>query len=293
MLVVLGNACRDITFRVAALPTPGETLSALDAASGLGGKGLNQAVAAARAGADVKFVAAVGNDAAAANIRSNLRAEAMTDSGLAEQPGDTDLSAIIVAPGGENVIVTHSARAEGLAIDDIAEHLCFSSADVLLLQGNLSAATTAAAVRLAKAQGARVVLNPAPYREWCKSIAPGIDAMILNSVEAEHWAGGHDSPIEVLDVPLAVVTQGAKGCLLKQGRMPAQGFAAPRVKAVDGSGAGDVFVGVFTAVWSRSGDAAAAVRLALLAASDSVTRPGALASVPSREAILNMRLVLG
>jgi ribokinase len=291
MLVVLGNACRDITFRVAALPTPGETLTALETTHGLGGKGLNQAIAASRAGAAVKFVAAVGNDSGAASIRAALQAENMTDAGLIEQPGETDLSAIIVAPGGENVIVTNSARAASLAIEDIVEQLLFASDDVLLMQGNLSSEISGAAMRLARAAGAKVVFNPAPYQEWCKSMAPGIDVVILNTIEANRWsgAGDRDHSIEALDVPLVIITTGEEGCLVKRGAAPAESFAAPIVKSVDASGAGDVFAGVFAADWSRSGDAASAVRLALLAASDSVTRPGALASIPDRVALRDMQ----
>jgi ribokinase len=291
MLVVLGNACKDITFRVAALPVPGETLTALETTYGLGGKGFNQAIAASRSGAIVKFVAAVGNDSTTVSIRALLQAEQMTDAGLVEQPGETDFSAIIVAAGGENVIVTHSVRAASLAFEDIAARLSFTSGDVLLLQGNLSAATTRAATRLAKAAGAGVIFNPAPYQDWCKSLAPDIDVLILNTLEAGLWSGvsARDSASAGLDVPFAIVTAGAEGCLVKRAAMPAERFAAPRVTAVDASGAGDVFAGVFAAAWSRSGDAASAVRLALLAASDSVTRPGALASIPSREAFLAMQ----
>lgn len=291
MLVVLGNACRDVTFRVAALPEPGETLNALATVSGLGGKGLNQAVAAARTGAIVRLVAAIGNDAAAGSIRSALGVENMTDQGLIEKPGDTDLSAIIVAGGGENIIVTNAAQAAGLAINDIAAYLRLESDDVLLLQGNLSAEASIYAVRMAKAAGAKVVFNPAPYQAWCRSIAPGIDVLILNTVELERWsgAGGADLAIGALDMPLGIVTCGARGCLMKHGREPAERIAAPHVNANDATGAGDVFAGVFTASWGKSGDAAAAVRLALAAASDSVTRPGAFASIPSCAEIERMQ----
>ena len=291
MLLVLGNACRDITFRVAALPTPGETLNALDTVSGLGGKGLNQAIAAARAGADVRFVAAVGNDAVAETIRAALRAENMTDAGLVAKPGETDLSAIIVAGSGENMIVTNAAQAASLGIENIAGQMSFLSGDTLLLQGNLPAETSIDAARRARAAGARVVFNPAPYQDWCKTLAQDIDVLVLNAVEAERWSGasGPEGSIEQLTPPVAIVTCGPKGCLLKKGHGPAQEFPAPRVKAQDATGAGDTFCGVFTAEWMRTGEVTAAVRLALAAASDSVTRPGALASVPSREALVHMR----
>lgn len=284
MLVVVGNACRDITFRVAALPRPGETLAALDTRSGLGGKGFNQAVAAARAGATVRFVAAIGSDAAGKDVRSALRAEGMTDHGLVEKPGDTDLSAVIVASGGDNMIVTNSAQAEGLAIDDIRDLVRLAAGDMLLLQGNLSAAASGFAVQQARMSGAQVVFNPAPYQAWCNSLAPGIGVLILNEVEFERW-----SSASAVHVPLAIVTRGPQGCLMKRRALPDQPIAAPEVVAQDATGAGDVFAGVFAAHWSASGDAAAAVRLALAAASASVTRPGAFASIPSRVELQRMQ----
>ena len=102
MLHVLGNACRDITFRVEILPRPGETLNARITYGGLGGKGLNQAIAAARAEMDVRVIAAVGKDSAASLIRDTLRAERIATDTLIDLPGETDYSVIIVARGGEH-----------------------------------------------------------------------------------------------------------------------------------------------------------------------------------------------
>ena len=292
---VFGNACRDITFRVAALPAPGETLNAVGTVIGFGGKGLNQAIASSRTGVAVRFVAAIGDDAVADSIRAALRAEDIPDEGLIAGPGETDLSAIIVASNGENMIVTNAAQAASIAVADIAGRMSFSSGDGLLLQGNLSAGTSIFAARRARAAGATVVFNPAPWHDWCRTMAQDIDVLILNAVEAERWFGASDPgrSIEQLGAPVAIVTRGPKGCLVKTCSEPVQEYPAPQVEAQDATGAGDTFCGVFAAEYMRTGEVAAAVRLALAAASDSVTRAGALASIPSREALAHMRLALG
>ena len=291
MLYILGNACRDLTFRVDSLPAPGATLNALSTHSGLGGKGLNQAIAAARAGADVRLIAPVGDDAAARVICETLEAEGIPTDSLIASQGDTDISVIIVAEGGENMIVTNAARAESITVDDINRHLLLRAEDALLLQGNLLAGPTRHAAKRAREAGAKVIFNAAPYRDWARTMSDLVDALILNAHEAQCWAGA-ESPehaIGQLTVPLAVVTRGAGGCLLRSGGGEVIAFPAPRREAKDTSGAGDVFAGVFAAEWLQTDDEARAVRLALSTASESVMRRGTLAAVPSREEIRHLR----
>lgn len=291
MLYVLGNACRDITFRVDDLPAPGETLNARGAHTGLGGKGLNQAVAAARAGADVSLIAAVGSDAAASTIRDTLQRERIAADTLIESAGETDLSVIIVGSGGENFIVTNASRAESVTSRDIETNISCVKEDILLLQGNLLPEPSLIAVQRAKKTNAKVIFNPAPYRDWCRTLSPFIDALILNSVEAARWTGTGDleRAARQLAAPLVIVTRGADGCLLKDGSDEVRHFPAPLSASEDTSGAGDVFVGVFAAEWLQTGDAIRAVNLALLAAGDSVTRRGTLDSIPRREKIMQLR----
>ena len=294
MLYVLGNACRDITFRVDILPTPGETINARKTHAGLGGKGLNQAIAAARADADVCLIAAVGSDAVARTIRDTLQSERIAANTLIELPGETDLSVIIVGSGGENLIVTNASQAESVTARDIETRIAFAEDDILLLQGNLLPEPSLYAAKRAKEANARVVFNPAPYRDWCRTLSATIDVLILNSVEAARWTGTEDfeRAITQAAAPVAIVTRGADGCLLKAGSGEVLQFPAPRVASEDTSGAGDVFVGVFAAEWVQTGDAIRAVQLALLAAGDSVTRQGALELIPKREKMRQLRIDL-
>jgi ribokinase len=291
MLYVLGNACRDITFRVDVLPAPGETLNADRAHTGLGGKGLNQAIASARAGADVCLIAAVGRDSVANTIRDTLQAERIAANTLIEFPGETDLSAIIVANGGENFIITNAAQAESVTVAEIERRMSFTKDDILLLQGNLLPEPSLHAAKRAKEAHAKVIFNPAPYRDWCRKLDGIVDVLILNSVEAVRWTGTEDLKRATgeLGAPLVIVTRGRDGCLLKDGSGEVLQFPAPRSASEDTSGAGDVFVGVFAAEWFQTRDAIKAVTLALLAAGDSVTRRGTLESIPSREKMRQLR----
>jgi ribokinase len=187
MLHVLGNACRDITFRVEILPRPGETLNARITYGGLGGKGLNQAIAAARAEMDVRLIAAVGNDSAASLIRDTLRAERIATDTLIDLPGETDYSVIIVARGGENMIITSASQAESVTGRDVDRRVSISSGDALLLQGNLLPDPTLHAAKRAKQAGAKVIFNAAPYRDRCKTMSHDVDVLI--SIPSRPLAG--------------------------------------------------------------------------------------------------------
>src|SRR5262245_26541662 len=113
-LVVVGNACRDIIYHLDRLPKPGETLIAREVVTDLGGKGLNQAVAAKRAGADAHLIAALGDDATAENVRAILREEGMNDRGLIIGEGISDESLLLLDLQGENLIVSNTQRAQSL-----------------------------------------------------------------------------------------------------------------------------------------------------------------------------------
>ena len=163
MIFVLGNICRDTSFYVDRLPLAGETVNATATRVGLGGKGLNQAVAASSAGADVTLVAGIGEDWGEAD-ESAVKATGCGDLTLAliRKSGPLDCSSIIVSEAGENLIVTNAAQAEALSIEDAAPHLTFAPSDVLLIQCNLQPDVTAFAAREARRAGARVIFNPAP-----------------------------------------------------------------------------------------------------------------------------------
>lgn len=292
MIFVLGNICRDTSFYVERLPLAGETVNATATRVGLGGKGLNQAVAASSAGASVKLIAGVGEDWGEADENA-VQATGCGSLTLAlvRKSGPLDCSSIIVSSAGENLIVTNAAQAEALSIEDAASLLTFTHSDVLLIQCNLQHGVTIFAAREARRAGARVIFNPAPLKPWASSLVDLVDVVVLNAQEASAWTGKADA-IEAageLNVPLAIITLGAAGCVIRRMGEAERRFPAPATKAIDATGAGDTFAGVFAAEWQATGDDTRAVNLALRAASASVAKPGALASIPSRQNIGELR----
>src|SRR4051794_22808590 len=162
-VLVLGNATLDVIQRVDRLPAPGETVLASSTARCAGGKGLNQAVAAARTGAPTLLVAPIGSDSEAAFLAGSLQGEVGLDVNWLVHDAPTDLSSIWVAMSGENVIVS-SARCAHAVTPDQARDICatLAAGDVLLMQGNLSLEATRAAAQTAQARGATRILNTAP-----------------------------------------------------------------------------------------------------------------------------------
>jgi ribokinase len=294
MLVVLGNACRDVTYRVDRLPAPGETINARAVLTDLGGKGLNQAVAAGRAGARVRLITAVGDDAVAAEIRALLAREGISAADLLVRPGRSDMSVITIDAGAENTIVSDCALAEGITEAEVASALDLTAGDVLLMQGNLTRLATRAGALHARSRGARVIVNPAPFDTAFVELGAFVDVLILNALEARQWTGldAAEAAVDALPADIAVVTLGPAGCLLRVGAERPRALRAPAVEAVDTTGAGDTFTGVFAGEWAASGDAVRAATLALHAASEKVARAGTTSALPARADIERMRATL-
>jgi ribokinase len=292
MILVLGNICRDTTFYVDQLPLPGETINASATDTGLGGKGLNQAIAASNAGARVRLVAGVGEDWIEADSSCVEAAGGMgLELALVRKAGTVDCSTIVVSASGENVIVTQAAQAEALSVDDVTPFLALGRNDILLLQCNLQRQVSVFAAQLAKRAGARVIFNPAPLKPWASSLQSITDVLILNRQEAQAWTGKSTASeaVSALEVPYAIITLGVEGCLLRRRGEAPNHFPAPATEAVDTTGAGDTFAGVFAAEWLATGDDNRSIRLALRAASASVTKRGAAGSIPSPEEVDRLR----
>jgi sugar/nucleoside kinase (ribokinase family) len=184
-VVVIGNAVLDTTFEVDRLPHPGESMLARSIREDLGGKGLNQAVAAARAGATVLLRASIGDDAAGRLVHDQLLAEAMDTDFLLPTMGNTDRTTVFVLPDGENAIVTSAERSRSLTADEASEPIVgLGVGDVLLMQGNLSHGTTLACAELAKRQGLSVVLNPSPITFDYATLWPYVAVIVLMSMNA-------------------------------------------------------------------------------------------------------------
>ncbi len=274
-LFVLGNASIDTTLRVPRLPLPGETLMATGIQRAPGGKGLNQAVAAARAGAEVHFCAALGPEPEADLIRTALAAEPLASLHLIDVGRPTDLSSLMVAPGGENCIVSTGACCDALPLEAAHAFLApLRPDDILLVQGNLTAPVTAWAV----ARAARAIVNTAPIRWDMRAVLAGAWLAIANRVEAQELTSTTD-PAR-LGATIGIVTAGAEGCFTS-GPDGTRHLPAPVVPVVDTTGAGDVFCGVLAARLAQGAALPSALDAAQYAAALSVTRPGCFAAIPT------------
>ncbi len=281
-VLVLGNAGVDLAMRVPRLPRPGETLVAGPIRRAPGGKGLNQAVMAARAGAAVLFCAALGDDPEGDWVAERLGTEPLAERDFLRPGPPTDTSIVLVAPDGENCIVTAGACADALDVGAAERFAALAAAgDILLLQGNLGLAATVCGARTAAARGARVILNAAPLRWPVPAVLAHCWGVVANAGEAEAITGRQAAAASValaaMGPALAIVTMGAAGCFAA----PGTHHQAPRVSVVDSTGAGDAFCGALASALARGSSSEGAIAAAQFAAADTVTRPGAFDSLPA------------
>nr|WP_241018408.1 ribokinase [Paraburkholderia sp. Tr-20389] len=289
----------DLVARAPRLPQPGETLAGHAFAQVAGGKGGNQAVAAARLGAQVTMLGCVGADANGAQLRAGLAAEGIDCAALETSPAaPTGVALIIVDDGSQNAIVIIAGSNGEVTPETIARHeAALAAADVVICQLETPPAAVHAALATARRLGKTVILNPAPATgplpaDWL----PLIDYLIPNELEAATLTGlPVTSPQEAQAAARAlrhagarnvIVTIGAQGVVAALGDAEPEHFDAPRVKAVDTTAAGDTFIGGLAAQLARGGDVADAIRFAQRAASISVTRAGAQPSIPTRAEVI-------
>ena len=287
-VIVVGNAALDTTLEVDRLPRPGESILVRAVREDLGGKGLNQAVAAARAGAQVAFCAAIGDDAASQAIKAHLAQEGIDAGGVLQRPGPTDRTTVFVMPDAENAIATSAHHARSLKATDVVGTIDRAKpGDVLLMQGNLTLETTLAAAKEARSHGSLVVLNPSPISDDYAAFWPQVDIVVVNAEECATLSGTTDAESgarRIIDagVQAVVVTRGAQNVILVE-RTTVAWVDVPSVTAVDTTGAGDAFCGVFVAGVAAGLSRIDAIERAVAAAAIAVTRPGAIASIPRRE----------
>jgi ribokinase len=293
MVVVFGSINLDLVTRVPRLPSPGETLIGSGFASYPGGKGANQALAAARAGAGVRMYGAVGCDAAAAGALALLRAASVDIAGIRAVDASTGCATILVDDAGENAIVVvpgANERADPDAVPDAA----LTPGAVLLLQQEIPAPANAALAARASRAGTRIVLNAAPARPLDRELLAMIATLIVNESEAAAlgpllgWPGeagtfaaAAAAAIDGLEV---VVTRGAAGAISVRGHDRIH-LPAPNVQVIDTTGAGDAFVGAFAAALEAGDDRRRALSIAIAAGSLACTMHGAQPALPTRESI--------
>lgn len=282
-VVVVGSVNLDVSVTVDRLPAPGETLLGGTVRRSGGGKGANQAVAAARAGgARTAMVGAVGDDADGAALRASLESDGIDCACLATSASPTGTALITVDRSGENTIVVAAGANDEVRLDDAATTVV-RTADVVLAQLEIPQPTVLAAAR-ARRQGTLFVLNAAPYAVVDPALLAEVDVLVVNEHEALGLSGEQtvDEAVGTLleSVPAVVVTLGAAGARLERRDGASLIVPAPRVDAVDTTGAGDTFCGVFGATLARGHDDLTALRLASAAASVAVERAGAQDAVP-------------
>jgi ribokinase len=301
-VVVVGSLNLDLILRVEELPAPGATTSSQSLDESTGGKGANQAVAAAAAGAPTRMVGAVGAHDAGPRILDDLTGRGIDVSGVLLLDGvATGRAVVTVDARGENSIVVSAGANGGLSSDAIECALAdLGPSDVVVLQNEIPVAATTAAARAARARGARVVWNAAPAPAGRAEVLDGLDLLVVNEGElaaiARHLQVDGRSMVEcvaaVRDAVGAdvVCTRGAAGALFaiggESGALP-----APAVPVIDTTGAGDTFVGYLCAQWAMGGTETVVeqIELAIAAAALAVTRPGAAIAIPSRAAVEDCR----
>ncbi|MBI5651147.1 MAG: ribokinase [Chloroflexi bacterium] len=286
-IIVVGSANTDMILKCERLPRAGETILGGEFAIAAGGKGANQAVAAARLGAEVTFVARLGRDWMGDQAEQNYRAAGIDCAYLTrDERAASGVALIMVDARAENLIgVAPGANATLTPADVARAEPAIRAADVLLAQLEIPLDTVIAAIDLARQSNARVILNPAPARELPSELYRDV-LLTPNETEAAHLTGEDDparaaTRLLALGARAVVMTLGARGALLAtpdESRV-IEGF---RVQAVDTTAAGDAFNGGLAVALARGEDLPGAVRYACAVGALSVTRFGAQPSLPTR-----------
>lgn len=308
-IVVVGSINMDLVFRTPHMPAVGETISGHEFAQIAGGKGANQAVAAARQGAAVTFIACVGDDAYGKQSLIGLQADGITTNFISTVTNiATGVAGIFVDDHGNNSIVIApgaNAQLTPAHIDAAKEAIC--NADLLICQCETPLATVSAAIQLAFEHGVKVVFNPAPAVSLSDDLLAKVNYLIVNETEATQLSG-----INVTDVASAqlasdkllargvacvLLTMGEQGVCVTGVSCQDSGFSAAspdknyvhlpaiKVDAIDTTAAGDTFVGAFAAGIGRGLSVLAATNEAQFSAALAVTKLGAQSSIPHRKEV--------
>jgi ribokinase len=281
-VLVVGSLNMDLVVATEVFPRPGETLFGMDFATHAGGKGANQAVAAARLGAQVTMIGRVGHDAFGTEMKTGLAAEGIVTDWLSETDRATGIAVITVYKSDNAILVVPGANAALTPADlDVAEG-AFANTDIVVAQLEVPLATVAHAAELAQRHGKPFVLNPAPATRLPQSLIDRCTLLTPNEYELATALGATDVGWSDLLRALpgrVVMTKGSAGAYFRDasGTLHCQkGFP---VTPVDTTGAGDTFVGAIAAFWDLG--LPEAVRLGCAAGALSVTKPGARGGMPT------------
>lgn len=294
-VVVVGSANMDLAVRCGRMPAPGETVLGGDFAASPGGKGANQAVAAARLGADCLFVGRVGHDEFGQRLKMQMEASGVNTEHLVVTEGvATGVAVILVDGKGENsIVVASGANAKVTPADVDAAESAIASAKAVLVQLELPIDTVLRAIQLARSHGVMTILDPAPMPEQLPSAAFAVDILNPNQVEASQLARepiGQDRHSAKL-VATALIGRGAGSVVIKLGRRGALAVEAAdnqfreidafEVPVVDTTAAGDAFAAALTVARARGESLVSATRFACAAGALACTRLGAVNAMPA------------
>jgi ribokinase len=293
-IAVVGSLNIDLIAYTSRVPSAGETVIGDRFQMGFGGKGANQAVMAARLGARVAMVGALGDDIYAGMTADNLIAQGVDASNVARVDGSSGVAPIWVEPDGTNRIIVVPGSNDMLEPEAAAAAIrSMDELDVVIGQLEIPQRVTLAAFRAARERGALTILNPAPAAPLDPELLAAADWLIPNETEFAILARieplDPNDDAQILEfarqvAPRLVVTLGSRGAALVAASGSVERIAATPVKAIDTTGAGDAFVGAFGVGLAAGLDEVSAVRLGIACASDSVTRPGTQSSFASRDA---------
>lgn len=295
-IIVIGSCNTDMVIKADRLPVPGETIIGGSFMMNPGGKGANQAVAAARLKGNVYFIAKTGNDLfGKRSIEQYMDEGIQTDNIYSDPDLPSGVALIMVDVNGENSIAVAAGANGSLSPEDIKKaQSVIEKGDLLLMQLEIPIETVEYAAQIANEQGIKVVLNPAPARSLSNKLLQNLHIIIPNETEAEilsgikvtDWESARKAAdiISAKGVDIVVVTLGAKGALIKEMNDYYE-VPASKVKAIDTTAAGDTFCGALCVALSEGESVLDAVRFANKCASITVTRMGAQSALPYRKEI--------
>ena len=295
-VVVVGSSNTDMVAAAPRLPKPGESVAAERFYTAAGGKGANQAVAAARAGARVTLVARVGDDDFGRRAIAGFRKEGIDCRWTVRDPeAPSGVALIVVDSEGENLIAVALGANMRLSAQQVEQAApAIERAGALVLQLEVPLAAVRRAIQIAHAAGVPVILNPAPAppRPLPKAILGKVDYLVLNETELEAIGGGCDAAAAVslleAGVGRVILTRGKRGATVFEPSSRPWKIPAFKVRSVDAVGAGDAFVGTLATFVAEGRPLRESLMLASAAAALSVTRRGAQPSLPTRAEILTL-----
>lgn len=295
-ILVVGSLNADLVVRAPRFPAPGETISGEDLAIIPGGKGANQAVAASRQGPSVVMVGRVGSDSFGPTLIQNLQKNKVDTTHILTDESATGTAIIVVDADGQNSIVLSPGANGRVTLADV-NAVFFQDVDMLLLQLEIPLETVVHAASVARQNGLRVILNPAPARQLPDSLLADIDILVPNESELQLLTGLAVIDIEsaetaakallAKDVNTVIVTLGANGALLVTDEKVAH-VPTFKVEVVDTTAAGDAFIGGLTAAVLKGKSLDEAVRYGNASGALAATKFGAQPSLPTAEEVENL-----